>query len=310
MIAYAMARKRGQAPASGRSVATPVWILFAAAALAVLVTYARLPPAELYNTSVDGLAGGLGRALVLLNFPTAIAALGVLAVCAPLLSRREAAAAWAAAALCAIVAVPGVVEQDDLDAKWVNVLPALGVAIAVVLSLRARPVAPRRLAGDPLRGVAAALLVVLAVPWLFAELGFYAPDPILADELAARPAPDEETLAAVHLGHHHGTDGVLLALAALLLSRARPLPAASSWLLAFMLAYGVGNAAQDGWLEQVVKRGWTEHGLPGLLRPSLDWLALAGGAVLVELLWFRRERRQPRERVSAWKSSSHSDMGT
>jgi hypothetical protein len=310
MIAYAMARKRGQAPASGGSVATPVWILFGVAAVAVLVTYARLPPGELYHTSVDGLAGGLGRTLVLLNFPTAIAALGVLAVCAPLLSRGEAAAAWVAAALCALVAVPGVVDQDDLDAKWINVLPAAGVAIAVALSVRVRPVAPRRLAGDPLRGVAAALLVLAAVPWVFAETGFYAPDPILADELAARPAADEETLAAVHLGHHHGTDGVLLALSALLLSRARPLPAASSALLAFMLAYGVGNAVQDGWLEQVVKRGWTEHGLPGLLRPSPSWLGLAAAALLVDLLWFRRERGQPRERGSARKSSSHSDIGT
>ena len=31
-------------------------------------------------------------------------------------------------ALCAVIVVPGVVDQGDLDAKWINVVPALGVA--------------------------------------------------------------------------------------------------------------------------------------------------------------------------------------
>jgi hypothetical protein len=95
-------------------------------------------------------------------------------------------------------------------------------AIAVALTVAARPSgwaphAPR----DGLRVVAAVALIVLAVPWLFAEAGFYAPDPIYADERPKRET-GEDTLAAVHLGFHHGTAGVELALAALPLSRTLP----------------------------------------------------------------------------------------
>ena len=39
------------------------------------------------------------------------------------------------ALLCAVVFWPGVVEQSDLDAKPVNALPALGVLVAVVLTV-------------------------------------------------------------------------------------------------------------------------------------------------------------------------------
>jgi hypothetical protein len=47
-----------------------VWAIVAAMAVAVLVTYARLPAGELYNVSHSGLRGGLSRVLVDLNFPT------------------------------------------------------------------------------------------------------------------------------------------------------------------------------------------------------------------------------------------------
>jgi hypothetical protein len=290
MIAYAMTRKRGQAPASGGSVATAVWILFAANALAVLVTYARLPPAELYNTSEDGLAGGLGRALVFLNYPAAVVAVGIVFVIWPQLSGRERIVGALACALCALVV--WTVDQDDLDAKWVNVLPAVGVALALALSLRTPVSAPPRLSGDRFRVALAVALVVLAVPWWFAELGFYAPDPILADELSAKRVTGEETLAAVHLGSHHGTVGVLLALSALWLSRVRPLAGVASATLALMLAYGVANALQDFWLEQVVKRGWTDQALPSMILPKLSfgWLGIVVAAGLIEVLWFRRER--------------------
>jgi hypothetical protein len=312
MIAYGMTRKRGLAPASGRSVATAVWILFGAAALAILVTYSRVPPDELYHTSEGGLAGGLGRALVFLNFPTALAAIGVLLACAPALAGRARVAAGAACVLCLVVVVPGVVDQDDLDAKLVNLVPAAGVALAFALTLHA-PARAALLAGDRLRLALGIGFVVIAAPWVFAELGFYAPDPILANERGVAGPGSEETLAAVHFGHHHGTDGTLLALAALLLSRVRPLTRAASVYAALMLAYGGANALQDFSTEQVVKRGWTGHALPSFLRPQLSvaWLAMLGVAALIELLWFSRER-EPRQRrpASARKSSSHSDIGT
>jgi hypothetical protein len=275
-----------------------VWLLFGAAALAVLVTYARLPPEVLYHTSEEGLEGGLGRTLVFLNFPVALAAVAVALLAAAALRRR---AAWVGAILVAACAafVPFVVDQGDLDARPANAIPAAGVAAALLLTaavLRrgAAAGARTRLPGDQLRLGLAGFLLVLSVPWLFAELGFYAPDPILADE----PSPGE-AIAAVHLGHHHGTDGVLLGLAALALSRLlprlprSPLVGLASAYLALMLAYGVGNAVQDAWLEQVVKRGTTGHAIPSILhpRPTAAWAVVLGAAVLVELLWFRRERR-------------------
>jgi hypothetical protein len=142
--------------------------------------------------------------------------------------------------------------------------------------------------------VLAAALVLIAVPWLFAEAGFYAPDPILADEI-----PPGERLTAVHLGRHHGTDGVLLVLTALALSRTLPDFApgrrrrAASIYLALMLAYGTAIAVEDFWLEQLVKRGSVDWRLPSLLQPELEWgwLGILAAAAAVELAWFARERR-------------------
>src|SRR5690242_8419616 len=112
-----------------------VWALVACVAVAVLVTYARLPADELYHVTGSGIEGGLSRVLVELNFPDAIIALGVLGVLAPYAPRLL---GVVAAVLCAVVVVPGVVSQDHLDARWINVVPALGVALALALSLRAR----------------------------------------------------------------------------------------------------------------------------------------------------------------------------
>ena len=43
-----------------------------------------------------------------------------------------------------------------------------------------------------------------------------------------------------------------------------------------MLCYGLTVTAQDGWHEQVVKRGWTLTGLPDVLTPKLPpgWLGV------------------------------------
>ena len=200
-----------------------------------------------------------------------------------------------AVALCLLIVVPGVVNQGDLDARPVNALPALGVVIALGLTVWVQPSgwAPRA-PGDRLRAAVGVALLVLSVPWLFAETGFYAPDPIYADELP-RVATGEQTLAAVHLGFHHGMGGVELALAALLLSRTLPgfrrdrLAAAASVYLSLMLVYGIANAVQDDWGEQVVKRGWTDSGIPSLIRPGLSlwWGLILAGATAIWLLWFR-----------------------
>jgi hypothetical protein len=54
-----------------------------------------------------------------------------------------------------------------------------------------------------------------------------------------------------------------------------------------MLVYGLANAAQDFWLEQVVKRDWTDERLPTVIRPSLsvEWAVLVTAAAAVYLSW-------------------------
>ena len=119
------------------------WALWGAVTLAVLVTYSRLDATELYNVSEEGLAGGLGRAVVLLNFPIALRR-------GRARSRRRRGAAVEMVAgrgpgdRAAARVVPFTVDQDDLDVRWVNAIPALGVALALVADDRGRPCARAR----------------------------------------------------------------------------------------------------------------------------------------------------------------------
>jgi hypothetical protein len=57
-----------------------------------------------------------------------------------------------------------------------------------------------------------------------------------------------------------------------------------------MGSYGAANVANDFWLEQVVKRGWTDREIPDVAVPraSIAWgvLVLAAAA-----LWCAGERR-------------------
>src|ERR671935_423565 len=267
-----------------------LWAMFAVVAVEIVVTYSRIPPAKLYSVSGTGLGAGFGRALVFLNFPVALAALPVVALAADRLRRAPAlVAAVVAAGLCAVVFRPGVVDQYDLDARPVNALPAAGVALAVALSLAAGLHRERlRLRAAP------AVLLLLALPWLAADLGFHLDGvPVLGWIFLTGKVVGVR--AAVHLGHHHGMDGVLLTFAALLLvplARRVRTPALRLLVGAYLgleVAYGLANAAQDGWLEQVAKRGWTTHVMPGVLRPSatLPWLGIAIAAALFAALILR-----------------------
>ena len=250
-----------------------VWALLALEELVVLITYARLPAHELYNVTGSGIRGGLSRVVVELNFPDALIAIGILGVVWP--TRRRLAAL--AAALCAFAVLPGVVSQDDLDAKWINAVPALGVALALLLTWRARVPAARP-RGDTIRVVVGAVLVFLAAPWIAAALGFYLDGvPVLGwvfqtGKLASFHNPLHH---AVHHGIHHGLQGLLFALSALVLSR---IPNRVSFYLALMFAFGVANMLNDGWLEQIVERGWSSHTIPSVLGFSVNWL---WGAVLL-----------------------------
>jgi hypothetical protein len=266
-----------------------VWGLFGLEAVATLVTYSRLAPEALYNVDRSGdLAGGLGRTLVLINFPLA---LGVIALAA--IAGGPRLLVWASIALCGVTALPGVVDQGDLNARWINVVPALGVALALGLTIAAASrggiAFAQRARGDRLRIVLGVLLLVAALPWLAAETGFYFPgDVFMGEEI---PLVRDEGLAAVHLGFHHGTGGVLLALAALALSRAARTRSLAAY-LSLMLAYGLANAFQDGWNEQLWKRGSVDHHIESVLRPELSvgWLTILAGAAGIYAFRFRPAR--------------------
>lgn len=260
-----------------------VWAIFGAVALAVLVTYSWLPADERYHYSIDGLAGGAGRALVFLAFPTSLVAVPI-----ALLAAAQLRTVWApilaglAIVSCLTVLWPKAVDENDLDPKPINALTAAGVLIAFGLTVaawrRGGPQGWGRVAGDRIRVAVAAVLLVGSIPWILAELGVYVDDipllglPFTSDE----PSPTGIGPTAVHLGHHHGWDGTILALAALLLTRPiQRLPRSGlreflAVYLSILLVYGLGNAAQDFWLEQFVKRDWLDWEIPTMLRPGIE----------------------------------------
>jgi hypothetical protein len=284
-----------------------VWALFGIVALEMLVTYARLPARELYHVSGTGLSGGAGRVLVFSNWPVALVAIPILVLLAVYLSNRTSTAvALAGVVLSAAVLWPGVVDESDLDARGVNAIAAVGVAIALALSLFAavrlrRPEPPTWQEGDWLRFALAAIALALAVPWMAADLGLsFNGVPVLgtlyqSGELRSQPGV-EGLHPAVHHGHHHGMDGVLLVLSALLLSRlvfsvrSGVLRSGLGAYLALMFCYGAGNVANDFWLEQVVKRGWTTWEIPDVTAPkaSVAWLVIVLAAVALWLVSMRR----------------------
>ena len=178
--------------------------------------------------------------------------------------------------LCAVTAVPGVVDQHDLDARWVNAVPAAGVAIALGLTAVAArragtgfaPRAPAR----PGAGRLAVVVLLVSIPWIAAILGFYLPEGIFIME---RPAvEDGVTIAAVHLGQHHGFMGALIVVSALLLSRPRLAPGRLAWAIrlyvSLAFAYGAVNMTQDAWNEQLWKRGTVDWKIPSALQPGPD----------------------------------------
>jgi hypothetical protein len=284
--------------------ALAVWALFGLMLTAVVVTYSRVPADELYHVSETGVAGGLGRALVALNFPIALAAVPLALIAALRIGER-----WAygvgvvASVLCWVVAVPGVVDQADLDARPVNAIPAAGVGLALALTILA--VARRglgspvlRLPGDPARLALAAVLVVVGLPWFFADLGVYIGHvPVLGDlymsnELAQ--TAENPNHRVVHLGQHHGAHGVYLWLTALALTRVLPQIAGRlrrflAFYLSLMLVYGLALVANDAWGEQVVARDWASWNIPSVLepKPTLAWAVVLAAAVAVDVLLLR-----------------------
>ena len=267
-----------------------VWAIFVADAIAIFVTYSRLPAHELYHVSGSGVRGGASRVLVDSNFPVALAAIAILLVLLDRLHRLRVVAAIGIA-LCLPVFWPGVVDQANLDARPVNVIAGVGVLVALVLSVLCGFRGWSRTArGDGYRDVVGTLAVLLALPWIFAELGFYLDGvPLLHRVFETGVYRARGAEVAVHHGHHHGLDGLVLLLTAILLSRVVPsvrrrgLRLLLAAYLSLMAVYGLGNMANDFWTEQVWKRGWTNWQFPNLLQPSLSvgWGLMVVGAALL-----------------------------
>jgi hypothetical protein len=277
--------------------------------IAVVATYARVPAAELYHVHNTGtIAAGFGRELVALNFPFALVGIALVGLAWPRLRGSLRIAGVVAIVLCAVVYFA--VDQANLDAKPLNAVPALGLALAVALVLAVGVAPVRQARGDTSRVALAAVLVFFCAPLVAAELGFFLDGvPILGwffETGRLVTQPDVPGLHhAVHHGQHHGWQGTMLALTALGFSRL-PRPRVLDAYLALMLAYGVGNLVNDDWLEQVVKRGWTSHELPSVLVPAANWgwAAVVAGAAAVWWLWFRQPSRTTAAPASPAISSS------
>lgn len=287
--------------------AVAVWLLWVVVLAVIAVTYTRLDPAQLYHVSRDGLDGGFSRVLVAMNFPIALVAIALVLVALGALPRRAWWVGGTAIAMCAVTAWPGVVDEADLDARAVNIVPAIGVCLAVALTVAASSragtcFAPGR-TFDRARVAVTIAVLVLSLPWLAAELGVYLPDVVF---LTGRDVAqvDGSTQVAVHHGHHHGLDGALLIITAVFLSRPmlRPGPLATATTLYVSLAFGYGavNFAQDFWQEQFVKRDWSRWQFPSALEPTVEpiWLitlAITGATAVA----FRQEARLDGHRRAA-----------
>ena len=112
-----------------------------------------------------------------------------------------------------VIVVPGVGQDEgDLDAKWINVVPALGVAIVLVLTLpfrlgRHRGDAARRPRSEsPSRSCSASSRSRGSSP----RSASTSPGPLFFAK------QQYEGHASVHLGEHHGFEGYVLVPTALL----------------------------------------------------------------------------------------------
>lgn len=278
-----------------------VWALLAVVGLEVFVTYTRTPIHELYHVRHGGVSEGLARTLAFVGFPYGLVVIAGLALVAQRLTRRAATIVTGASALVvAGILWPGALDEAGLGARPARILAAVGVALVVALAAvaaRTGGIGPLgRERWDVRRLAFGLLLIFAALPWIAADLGFSLDRlPLLhalfqTDVLMRQPG-QPGLYPAVHDGHHHGMDGVLLALAALFLSRTLRLirsdtmRLATGFYLSLMLVYGLANAAQDFWLEQFVKRGWTTSQLPMMLVPSLRpaWAVIIGLSLTVFL---------------------------
>ena len=304
-------------PATGpvRRVPAEVVVVLAmhvAVAIAVLVAYTKTPPGELINVRRTGLSVGVADAIAYLVFPLGPVTVAVLLIVWAGLGRREAVAgAVVAIALVAVMLLPGVIEAEEVE---VALSPQRVIGAACVLALVVVIADQVRRGGvggvRPVTRLDWARLVVVvgvlgcSLPWIAADLTlsldrvpglssvFLTDTVIVGDPTLPGAHP------AVHDGHHHGWDGALLLLSAVILSRTvRRVPRvavreALTALLCVLAVYGGANAVQDFWNEQVVKRGTSDFRFPlftppWLGAPSLTLLGITVAVYAVVSPWAR-----------------------
>ncbi len=150
------------------------------------------------------------------------------------------------------------------------------------------------------------MLVLVGLPWFFADLGIYIGHvPLLGDLYMSnelQPTADNANHRVVHLGQHHGAHGVYLAVTALALTRVLPqvagrLRGVLAFYLSLMFVYAIGLVIEDGWGEQVVARDWASWKIPSVLepKPSVAWAVVLATAVVLDVLLLRPRagRSQP-----------------
>lgn len=269
-----------------------IWAILGFVAIEVLITYSRTPIQEFNPVSTGGIPGGAGATVAYISFPVGLTALAILPIVIGRARRDLVIACLTVAAIVvAFVLWPGSLEQAGLEVTPTRAMAAIGALIVLGMTLAAwRTHGAGKLGrerGDTLRIGLAAVLFVGALPWMAADLGLSLNNiPVLGssfltDQLASQPSV-HGLHQAVHDGHHHGMDGVLLAWTALLVSRTLGhLAHARTRILltaytGFLLVYGSANAFQDFWTEQIVKRGLTTHEIAIFLTPSLSipWLVI------------------------------------
>ena len=261
--------ERSHLPRPGLAEVSAIWLLFGVVAAAILITYSRLPPTS--TTSAAKASEQAPGALVFLNYPLALVAIALLAVVAERLRDLPSRQRWPR---CCAQSSSGPASSSSRISTRSPSMPSplsasLSRSSSASLALARGGIGashPFRSPWDVARVVTALVLVVASLPWLFADLGIYvARVPglgfFMSDEVL--PEPGQPELRAVHLGHHHGLDGVLLALTAVALSRVVPdvrtrvLHPALGFYVSLMFVYGLAIALEDFWHEQLVKRGTT-----------------------------------------------------
>jgi hypothetical protein len=320
-------KENGQASpaAPGLTGVLALWAMWIVVCAATWATNARIPVSLLYGFHGAGIVSAAGRVIVLLGWPVALGAIPLMAVAverflayphSPRSAHVVGVASVVSILLCVTIAWPGAQKGSHLDAKFINAPAAVGVAIAFGLTIfvvlrTGRGVALPRTRVAVAWAAVFLVILLLSLPWLLANLGYYAGDVpglrwlFMSEQVV--PEPGNPHLRAVHLGNHEGIDGVLLAITAVVLMRTLRAMARSARrtvlaaYLSLLLVYGLGVALADGWHEQIVKRGWTAWRVPNALHPSASWawLVVLVAALPVWLLvqgWLLAQERRVRPR--------------